>query len=231
MADKVKEKKVTRLPADGGRRKMKQSGTEPGRTEAPSKKTTKMENVDLLAGTLKEDEDATDDLLQEKLQIKEKVGKLPADEPLGPRVKETTGKMKDPEGTTLFSDEYNEDVCIRIVTENTYQLGPTKRFPVIDATNILREVLSSSLKGEKYEVQQAQELSLALSVAIRERVKALKIPRYKIVVLVTIGQLSSQSIQSCSRCLWDSTNDTFASYSFKNSSLFGVASVYAVYFE
>lgn len=66
---------------------------------------------------------------------------------------------------------------------------------------------------------------------IRERVKALKTPRYKIVVLVTIGQLNGQNMQICSRCLWDATNDTFASYSFKNSSLFGVASVYAVYFE
>lgn len=57
------------------------------------------------------------------------------------------------------------------------------------------------------------------------------IPRYKIVVLVHIGQLCDQSMQISSRCLWDSTNDTFATYSFKNSSLFGVGTVYAVYYE
>lgn len=49
----------------------------------------------MLSGTLSEDKDVTADLLDEKLQIKEKVGKLPTDEPLGPRVKETTGKMKE----------------------------------------------------------------------------------------------------------------------------------------
>lgn len=66
---------------------------------------------------------------------------------------------------------------------------------------------------------------------IRARVKDLMIPRYKIVVLVHIGQLCDQSMQISSRCLWDSTNDTFATYSFKNSSLFGVGTVYAVYYE
>lgn len=69
------------------------------------------------------------------------------------------------------------------------------------------------------------------SQVIRARVKDLMIPRYKIVVLVHIGQLTGQSMQISSRCLWDAANDTFASYSFKNSSLFGVATVYAVYFE
>lgn len=66
---------------------------------------------------------------------------------------------------------------------------------------------------------------------IRARVKDLMIPRYKIVVLVHIGQLTGQSMQISSRCLWDAANDTFASYSFKNSSLYGVATVYAVYIE
>lgn len=66
---------------------------------------------------------------------------------------------------------------------------------------------------------------------IKARVKDLMIPRYKIIVLVHIGQLTGQSMQISSRCLWDASNDTSASYSFKNSSLFGVATVFAVYTE
>lgn len=61
--------------------------------------------------------------------------------------------------------------------------------------------------------------------------KDLLIPRYKIVVVVHIGQLSGQSMQVSSRCLWDTSSDTSASYFFKNSSLFGGANVYAVYYE
>lgn len=57
------------------------------------------------------------------------------------------------------------------------------------------------------------------------------IPRYKLIVVVHIGQLKSQSILIGSRCLWDPKSDTFSSYVFRNSSLSALASVYAVYFE
>uniref|UniRef100_A0A8C8B2T6 Tctex1 domain containing 1 n=1 Tax=Otus sunia TaxID=257818 RepID=A0A8C8B2T6_9STRI len=66
---------------------------------------------------------------------------------------------------------------------------------------------------------------------IKARVKDLMIPRYKIVVVTHIGQLNEQSMQIASRCLWDPVSDTFSSYVFKNTSLFALANVYAVYFE
>ncbi|XP_010122824.1 PREDICTED: tctex1 domain-containing protein 1, partial [Chlamydotis macqueenii] len=66
---------------------------------------------------------------------------------------------------------------------------------------------------------------------IKARVKDLMIPRYKIVVLTHIGQLNEQSMQIGSQCLWDPASDTFSSYVFKNTSLFALANVYAVYFE
>lgn len=70
-----------------------------------------------------------------------------------------------------------------------------------------------------------------ISWVIKTQVKDLMIPRYKLIVIVHIGQLKSQSILIGSRCLWDPKSDTFSSYVFRNSSLFALASVYAVYFE
>lgn len=66
---------------------------------------------------------------------------------------------------------------------------------------------------------------------VKARVKDLMIPRYKIIVTISIGQLAEQTVRMVSRCLWDATNDTFSSYVFKNNSLFAVSNVYAVYFE
>ena len=66
---------------------------------------------------------------------------------------------------------------------------------------------------------------------IKARVKELMIPRYKIICLVHIGQLGDQSVRISSRCLWDQTNDTYASSEFRNKSLYAVASVYGVYYE
>lgn len=71
----------------------------------------------------------------------------------------------------------------------------------------------------------------SLLQVIKARVKDLVLPRYKIVVVTHIGQLNGQGMQIGSRCLWDPTTDTFASYVFQNTSLFALATVYAVYFE
>nr|XP_061794822.1 dynein light chain Tctex-type 5-A-like [Nerophis lumbriciformis] len=143
-------------------------------------------------------------------------------------VKYTAGKNKDSLSNISCLDEQDGLV---VTLENTYQLGPRKRFPAPAVLAILKDVLPSYLEDEKYEVEWSRQMSKNLSEVIRARVKDLMIRRYKIVVLVHIGQLAGQSMQISSRCLWDPATDTFASWSFKNTSLYGVASVYAVYFE
>lgn len=55
--------------------------------------------------------------------------------------------------------------------------------------------------------------------------------RYKIVTTVTVGQIADQGVRVASRCLMDQETDNFASGSYKNTSLFGIATVYAFYYE
>ncbi|KAM9844434.1 LOW QUALITY PROTEIN: dynein light chain Tctex-type 5 [Aulostomus maculatus] len=143
------------------------------------------------------------------------------------------GRTKDSLSTVSCIDELghqDENTRMDLKTENTYQL-PYKHFPVPAVTDILKDVLTSYLQEEKYEVEWSRQMTKTICEVIRARVKDLLIPRYKIVVLVHIGQLAGQSMQISSRCLWDATNDTFTSHSFTNSSLYGIATVYSVYFE
>ncbi|XP_054021374.1 dynein light chain Tctex-type 5 [Dryobates pubescens] len=109
--------------------------------------------------------------------------------------------------------------------------APAVRFPVAAVDEILKDVLGSYLKEQPYEPARCRDLAEDIAEVIKARVKDLMIPRYKIVVVTTIGQLNEQSMQIGSRCLWDPASDTFSSYVFKNPSLFAVAKVYAVYFE
>nr|XP_043872821.1 dynein light chain Tctex-type 5 isoform X2 [Solea senegalensis] len=163
------------------------------------------------------------DLLKDKSQRREKrTVKVPSEGSHGARGKEATVRTKDSISIVSSMDElgHHDDNARMVVTmENTYQM------------DILKDVLTNYLQQEKYEVEWSQKMTKTICEVIRARVKDLMIPRYKIVVLVHIGQQCGQSMQMSSRCLWDAANDTFASYSFKNSSLFGVATVYAVYFE
>ncbi|XP_030258375.1 dynein light chain Tctex-type 5 [Sparus aurata] len=175
------------------------------------------------------------DHLRDKPQKREKrTGKAPSEASHGVRAKDPTGRTKDSISTVSCLDDpgHNDDNArMPITKENTYQLGPSKRFPVPAVTDILKDVLTSYLQDEKYEAEWSQKMTKTICEVIRARVKDLMIHRYKFVVLVSIGQLTGQSMQISSRCLWDASNDTLASYSFKNSSLFGVGSVYAVYYE
>ncbi|KAM3603940.1 uncharacterized protein V6R79_004340 [Siganus canaliculatus] len=170
-----------------------------------------------------------------KQHKKEKrTGKAPSETSHGFRGKETTARTKDSVSTVSCIDglgHLDENHRMTITMENTYQMGPHKRFPVPAVTDILKDVLTTYLQEETYEAEWSQKMTKTMCEVIRARVKDLMIPRYKTVVLVHIGQLAGQSMQISSRCLWDAANDTFASYSYKNSSLFGVAMVFAVYLE
>eukprot|EP00075_Anas_platyrhynchos_P030048 XP_027319301.1 tctex1 domain-containing protein 1 [Anas platyrhynchos] len=109
--------------------------------------------------------------------------------------------------------------------------GPAERFPVGAVEAILRDVLWGYLREQPYEPGTCREMAKTIAEVIKARVKALLVPRYKIVVVTHIGQLNEQSMQIGSRCLWDPATDTFSSYVFKNTSLFALANVYAIYFE
>ncbi|KAM6918269.1 dynein light chain Tctex-type 5 [Xenentodon cancila] len=174
-------------------------------------------------------------LVKDEFRRKDKsVVRIPADgnldggqdESHGAKGKDTTGRKK------IDELEQQEDIFyISKTLENTYQSGPHKRFPYCAVREILKDVLTCHLQEEKYDVQRSRELIITLSGIIKSRVKELEISRYKIIVLIHMGQLDEQGMQITSSFLWDASNDTFASFCFKNSSLFCVATVYAVYYE
>ncbi|NXW75669.1 TC1DA protein, partial [Hirundo rustica] len=109
--------------------------------------------------------------------------------------------------------------------------GPARRFPVAAVDEILRDVVGSALREQRYEPGPCREAAKDIAEVVKARVKALAVPRYKIVVVAHVGQLGGQSLQMGSRCLWDPQSDTFSSYVFKNASLFAVTNVYGVYLE
>jgi tctex1 domain-containing protein 2 len=72
------------------------------------------------------------------------------------------------------------------------------------------QVVKEELAGKKFDEQEAKEWSLNIADTIRERVRQLNIPRYKVIVQVTIGQMLDQGVRVASRCLWDTATDNYA---------------------
>ncbi|CDI82518.1 Tctex1 domain-containing protein 4, related [Eimeria praecox] len=104
-----------------------------------------------------------------------------------------------------------------------------RRFPVKAAEEVMASVLQSKLKGEAYSADQASQLAKNLGASLRDALTALSRPRYRIGVAVDLGEDCGQGIRVGSRCFWDSKTDSVARAVYTNSSIFCVATAYAVY--
>lgn len=95
----------------------------------------------------------------------------------------------------------------------------------------IASLLESFLDGELYEALKCSQIAQNLTEVVKGRMKELALPRYKYVSHVLIGQNAGQGINNASRSIWNTATDNFASATYRNGSLFAIATVFAVYFE
>lgn len=116
---------------------------------------------------------------------------------------------------------------------NTYKMQPDedKRFKCKDVTDIIDHVLEERLKGLSYDPDKCRFLLPSIADEIKEKVKQLGFDRFKLVCLVTIGELHNQGVRVASRCLWNTETDRLATSSFCKNDLFASAVVFGIYKE
>lgn len=126
-----------------------------------------------------------------------------------------------------------EDMKPKVRYENTYKLGPDSG-KVASSNKIetaVKSILEQFLGNEKYSPDTCSSLACSLSIMIKNAVKDMDLPRYKIITNVIISQHGAQSMQTASRCLWDTSTDNFSHVTYNNASLCAVVTVHCVYFE
>ena len=140
-----------------------------------------------------------------------------------------------PQGSTPFGQASKADKPFQKM-ENTYKVDPDPEadgdFSTCAVERVCEAVLVDRLTDCQYEPAACRQLSQELASVIMDSIKQLKIKRYKVVAVVSIGSLKERpGLQFGSRCLWNDATDTFASVKFTNGSLFAVAMVYGLYYE
>ena len=117
--------------------------------------------------------------------------------------------------------------------ENTYKMKPDDgtQFSSPKVIKEAESILKQALNGVKYNPEVAKELSSELSTVIKDRVKQMGFPRYKIVCQILIGEKDDQGLEVATRCLWNEDTDNWACATYTNDSLFAVAMIHGVYFE
>merc|ERR1739845_265609 len=115
--------------------------------------------------------------------------------------------------------------------ENTYIIHPEykNKFRPGPAQEIIKQVLQEKLEKATYNMETTQMLTRQVADEIKDKLKDLMLPRYKIVVQVAIGEQRGQGVRMGTRCFWDSDTDSSASETYSNESLFCVATAYGIY--
>ncbi len=114
--------------------------------------------------------------------------------------------------------------------KNTYHTEPRRPFPYSKGNKIINRILSS-LEEVEYCPEKCAKLAVDLCDQIRKQVKLVSSPRYKLAIIVHLGQKDDQGLFMGSRCLWNVDFDSFSSATYVNSTLFAIGIVFACYFE
>lgn len=117
--------------------------------------------------------------------------------------------------------------------EPTYRMKPyeEQKFSPPTVTAICKDVMDKMLADKVWTDEEETVWAVQITEQIKNRVRDLRYPRYKIAVQVVLGQNKNQGAQLASRCLWDAETDNYASYTFKNDALWCTAIVFGAYTE
>ncbi|KAH3849288.1 dynein light chain Tctex-type 5-A-like [Dreissena polymorpha] len=118
-----------------------------------------------------------------------------------------------------------------IYYENTYKLTPDFKIQESKIKDIIKNVLAEQITEKNYDASHCGSKCKLISEIMKERVKKLELPRFKIVCMATIGQLFDQSMLVTSRCLWDQRFDNVVSAELRKGDIVAVGMVFAVYAE
>lgn len=139
--------------------------------------------------------------------------------------------------------EENTESNITKIVEPTYILQPDKdekfyptKVKEIADRVILQEVEKAKLNEKWIEdwyefSDDIEDFSKSLADKIRDECKALNMPRYKLLVQVTVGQRKDQGTSITSRCLWNTSTDRYAAASFENEHFFISTLCFGLYID
>ena len=190
--------------------------------------------------TLKEHDDIISENTTAVIQRRSTRGSLSSDlgkmnllgQNLGSRARDVTKRLS--VSSYLQTGRFSQSLPFMVEPEfeNTYKMEENgEEFHHTEIEKMLIGILKSTVWGRTYNPEECSRLSAHVSTIIKNEMKNLNMPRYKLVCNVLVGQKQKQGISFASRCLWDAKTDRHTSATYENDSIFVTATVYGIYFE
>ena len=150
--------------------------------------------------------------------------------------REFNSRLSFSEGAPAFIEKKKQKFENSYVMEPEYNskfFGPDLRPRTEEIKEIAKVCLENFLAGEEYDPLVARELGKSLSDEIKKRVQLLDdFPsRYKVMVMVFVGQMSENLEMRIASRMMGLKYDTWCDASFVGKNIWGSAQVYLVYQE
>ena len=117
--------------------------------------------------------------------------------------------------------------------ENTFRMEPDDdhKVDIARLRRVATSVIETAIAGYQYDPKQGKQFSLGLADRVRSQIKQLPFQRYKMVVLVSIGQKRGQDLRVASRCMWDVKWDRHLTISKETHDAYVTVTIFLVYTE
>ncbi|KAK0404081.1 hypothetical protein QR680_017279 [Steinernema hermaphroditum] len=106
---------------------------------------------------------------------------------------------------------------------------PSLKFPKSDAKRRVERVVAEALHDKSYEASAVPQWTEEVAACVRAELADLKLPRYKFVVQVSIGEQRGQGLSINSGVFWDSDTDATVGLLYSRDTFFCQVTIYAVY--
>lgn len=107
---------------------------------------------------------------------------------------------------------------------------PNEKFRPMKVRNAIKQMIKEGLNEIKeFDHENCQNACKNLSSGIKDKLKNLKLDRYKYIVQVSIGEKKGQGVRMANRCFWDSETDNMLVETFITDKLFCTVTIYGVY--
>ncbi|EEB11362.1 T complex testis-specific protein, putative [Pediculus humanus corporis] len=116
--------------------------------------------------------------------------------------------------------------------QNTYRLDSKKPFKSNEVYNILKNVVKREISNFLiYDSLMGPRIVQTIAADVRSLVKAMSYDRYKICVMVYLGEKKLQGFQAAFRGLWDHERDGWSTYYYQTRTYFVSCTCFGLYHD
>ncbi|CAO1374665.1 unnamed protein product [Diamesa hyperborea] len=137
---------------------------------------------------------------------------------------------------SIMTRKARQSIIIRPVLkfQPTYQVESKNPFQPRVCERILENTIKKQIEARKltkFDTKSTVSICRSLSEEILNQIKLKDFDRYKIIVVISIGEKYHQTFRQSTKFLWDAENDAFANYVYDRPDIYIIGTVYGIYYD